>query len=136
MDARSGEHLSKRILAIDDEVDVNIALREVLELSGFTVDSYEDPFLALDKFRPNFYDLLILDIKMPGMNGFALYREIKKLDESVKVCFLTAGEVYDAAYSDIISSIPVNCFIRKPVTNKELLKRINTIIDDSGSKRV
>ena len=70
------------------------------------------------------------------MNGFALYGEIKKLDETVKVCFLTAGEIYDVAYSDIISSIPANCIIQKPVTNEELLKRINTIIDDSGSSRV
>jgi len=128
--------MSRRILVIDDEVDVNIALREVLELNGFTVDSYEDPFIALRKFRPHFYDLLILDIKMPEMNGFVLYREIKKLDDSVKVCFLTAGEIYDVAYSDTISSIPANCFIRKPVTNKELLKRINTIIDDNRSSRV
>ncbi len=51
------------------------------------------------------------------MNGFALYGEIKKLDETVKVCFLTAGEIYDVAYSDIISSIPANCIIQKPVTN-------------------
>lgn len=132
----SESKMSKRILVIDDEADINTALREVLELKGFKVDSYEDPFLALDKFKPNFYDLLILDIKMPEMNGFALYRKIKKLDESVKVCFLTAGEMYDVAYSDIISSIPVNCFIQKPVTNEELLKRINVIIDDSGSCEV
>jgi len=121
---------------IDDEADINTALRKVLELNGFTVDTYQDPFLALDKFRPHFYDLLILDIKMPEMNGFALYGEIKKLDETVKVCFLTAGEIYDVAYSDIISSIPANCIIQKPVTNEELLTRINTIIDDSGSSRV
>ena len=82
---------------IDDEADINTALRKVLELNGFTVDTYQDPFLALDKFRPHFYDLLILDIKMPEMNGFALYGEIKKLDETVKVCFLTAGEIYDVA---------------------------------------
>ena len=119
---------------VDDEADVNTVLREVLELNGFMVDSYEDPFLALDKYRPDFYDLLIFDIIMPGMNGFALYREIKKLDENMKVCFLTAGEMQDVAYSDIISSIPANCFIQKPVTNEELIKRIHTIIDESGSR--
>ena len=86
-----------RILVIDDEADINTALRKVLELNGFTVDTYQDHFLALDKFRPHFYGLLILDIKMPEMNGFALYGEIKKLDETVRVCFLTAGEIYDVA---------------------------------------
>ena len=83
--------MSKRILVVDDEPDVNITLRKVLEKNGFIVDSYEDPFLALDNFKPHYYDLLILDIKMPEMNGFTFYREIKKLDGKMKVCVLTAG---------------------------------------------
>lgn len=120
--------MSKRILVIDDEPDVNITLRKVLEKNGFIVDSYENPFLALDNFKSHYYDLLILDIKMPDMNGFSVYREIKKLDQKMKVCFLTAGEMYYGPYSDIFSSLPANCFIRKPITNEELLKHIDEVM--------
>ena len=120
--------MSKKILVIDDEPDVNIALRKVLEKNGFIVDSYENPLLALDNFKPHYYDLLILDIKMPEMNGFSFYREIKKLDQKMKVCFLTAGEMYYGPYSDIFSSLPAKCFIRKPITNKELLKHIDEVM--------
>ena len=120
--------MSKRILVVDDEPDVNIALRKVLEKNGFIVDSYEDPFLALENFKPHYYDLLILDIKMPEMSGFSFYREIKKRDQKMKVCFLTAGEMYYGSYSDIFSSLPANCFIRKPITNDELLKHIDRIM--------
>jgi two-component system catabolic regulation response regulator CreB/two-component system response regulator ChvI len=67
---------------------------------------------------------------MPELNGFALYREIKKLDRKVKVCFLTAGEMYYGIYSDIFSSLSANCFIQKPIENEELMKRINEIIAD------
>jgi DNA-binding response OmpR family regulator len=125
--------MSKRILVIDDEADINEALGEVLEMNGFTVDSYEDPFLALERFKPHFYDLLILDIKMPEINGYGVYRKIKKLDANMKVCFLTAGEMYSEAYSDVISSVPANCFIQKPVTNEELLKHIAAFINDTGN---
>jgi len=120
--------MSKRILVVDDEPDVNITLRKVLEKNGFIVDSYEDPFLALDNFKPHYYDLLILDIKMPKMSGFSFYREIKKRDDKLKICFLTAGEMYYGSYSDIFSSLPANCFIRKPVTNDELLKHMDRIM--------
>jgi len=120
--------MSKRILVVDDELDVNFTLCKVLEKSGFVVDSYENPFLALDNFKPHYYDLLILDIKMPEMNGFTFYREIKKLDGKMKVCFLTAGEMYPGAYSDIFSSLPANCFIRKPIANEELLKHIDEVM--------
>lgn len=120
--------MSKRILVVDDEADTNTALYEILEQNGFIVDSYEDPFLALENFKPHFYDLLILDIKMPEMSGFSFYREIKKRDDKMKVCFLTAGEMYYGSYSDIFSSLPANCFIRNPVTNDELLKHMDRIM--------
>src|SRR6476661_8807940 len=119
--------MSKRIIIVDDEADINTALREIFESNGFTVDSFDNPHDALENFKPHFYDLLILDIKMPEMNGFSFYREIKKLDQKMKVCFLTAGEMYYGLYSDIFSSLPANCFIRKPITNKELLKHIEVM---------
>jgi DNA-binding response OmpR family regulator len=81
--------------------------------------------LALENFKAAYYDLLILDIRMPKMNGFELYREIKKLDNKVKVCFLTAGEMYYGIYTDIFDE---NQFIRKPIENQELIKRLNKII--------
>ena len=120
--------MSKRILVIDDEPDVNLTLRNVLQKNGFVVDPYENPFVALDNFKPHYYDLLILDIKMPKMSGFSFYREIKKLDKDLKICFLTAGEMYYGSYSDIFSSLPANCFIRKPKTNEELLEHIDRIM--------
>jgi len=94
------------------------------------VDSYENPMLALERFKAHSYDLVVLDIKMPELNGFALYREIRRLDKKVKVCFLTAAEMYYDGYPDIFSSLSNKCFIRKPIGNEELMGRINEIISD------
>ena len=127
---KGGQSLRKmveRILVVDDESDVCFMLQEVLRNDGFVVDSYKDPLLALSKFKAHSYSLVILDIRMPGLNGFALYREIRRLDKKVKICFLTAGEMY-YGYSDIFSSVPAKCFIRKPIDNEELMKRINEIM--------
>ena len=122
--------VSTRVLLVDDESDVNASLREVLEQNGFKVDSFESPLIALKSFKPFFYDLAILDIKMPEMNGFLFYREIKKLDRNLKICFLTAGEMYYGVYSDIFSSLPASYFMRKPIDNAELITGINHIIND------
>jgi DNA-binding response OmpR family regulator len=116
----------KTVLIVDDEPDVKLALKIALEENGFKVDAFDDPIIALDNFRKGVYDLLILDIKMPKMHGFELYREIRKIDNEVKVCFLTAGEMYYGAYADIFND---NQFIRKPIENKELVNRVNEIID-------
>ena len=94
--------MSKRILIVDDEADTNAALRGLLEENSFIVDSYENPRVALENLKPRFYNLLILDIKMPEMSGFSFYREIKKLDEKMKVRFLTAGEINYEVYPDIL----------------------------------
>jgi DNA-binding response OmpR family regulator len=80
--------MSKRILILDDEIDSNITVEAVLQDSGYKVDSYDDPILALEKFKSYFYDLVILDIKMPQMDGFVVYNEIKKLDNMIKSMFL------------------------------------------------
>jgi two-component system catabolic regulation response regulator CreB/two-component system response regulator ChvI len=124
----------KRILLVDDESDVCFVLEKVLGENGFVVDSYKNPTLALEKFKARSYDLVVLDIKMPELNGFTLYREIKRLDKKLKVCFLTAAEMYYNEYPDIFSSLPNKYFIRKPIENEELMARINEIIgDDTNS---
>jgi DNA-binding response OmpR family regulator len=120
--------MSKRILVVDDESDICLVLERVLGENGFVVDSYDDPLIALEKFKADFYNLVILDIKMPELDGFSLYRKIKRLDKKIKVCFLTAGEMYYRVDSDIFSSVPANCLIRKPIENEELLARINEIV--------
>jgi DNA-binding response OmpR family regulator len=122
--------MSTRVLLVDDESDVNVSLREVLEQKRFKVDSFESPLLALESFKPHFYDLATLDIKLPEMNGFLFYREIKKLDKNLKICFLTAGEMSYGVYSDIFSSLPASDFMRKPINNAELITRVNQIIND------
>ena len=80
-----------KILVVNDEADINTTVRHVLEDRGFKVDSYEDHLVALKNFKPQYYDLIIIDSKMPRINGFAFYREVKKMDKRIKTCFLTAA---------------------------------------------
>jgi len=117
--------MKNKILIVDDEPDINLTLKMTLEEHGFEVNTFSDPFLALDNFRMGVYDLIILDIKMPKMNGFEMYREIRKIDRNLRVCFLTAGEMYHGTYGDIFDQ---NQFIRKPIENQELVNRITEII--------
>ena len=79
---------------VDNEPDMTDMLKMALEYAGFTVDTFNDPVLALQIFEPNLYDLLILDVMMPKMDGVEVYEHLKKIDPNLKVCFLTAGEMY------------------------------------------
>ena len=117
-------------MIVDDESDVNLLFKIVLEENGFKVDSFTDPLLALQNFKEQdgMYDMIILDIKMPEMNGFELYRQLKKIDHKAKVCFLTAGEMYYGVYTDIFNRLGVKCFIQKPVENKELIARLHKLV--------
>jgi DNA-binding response OmpR family regulator len=118
----------KRILIVDDEPDVNLALRIVLEENNFIVDSFNDPLLALENFKANLYDVLILDIKMPKKDGFEVYEEIMKIDNKVKVCFLTAGDVNYRSLKEKFQTLGENQFIRKPIENTELIRQVHKII--------
>jgi DNA-binding response OmpR family regulator len=119
----------KRVLIVDDEPDISLILKMVLEDSGFEVHSFEDPISALKSFEVDLYDLLILDIKMPEMDGFELYHEIRKKDNEVKICFLTASEMYyKKLRNEEFRSLNKDLFIQKPIENEELIKEINKIL--------
>jgi DNA-binding response OmpR family regulator len=120
---------NNRILVVDDEPDLTQVSTLALEYHGFKVNSFNDPQEALAKFKPGLYDLVILDIKMPKMDGFELYHEIKKIDNNANVCFLTASELYYEEFrKKEYCALDRNLFIKKPIENDELVKEINKMI--------
>ncbi|HYA81971.1 MAG TPA: response regulator [Candidatus Bathyarchaeia archaeon] len=122
-----------KILIVDDDTDITLAFKKGLENDGFKVDVFNDPLEALSNFEASKYDLLLLDIRMPKMNGFELYREMDKIDKNVKVCFITAFEVYYEALREVFPSMEVECFIRKPIEIGNLVKRIKNELHLSNS---
>jgi len=114
------------ILLVDNEPDNTSVLSMGLEDEGFTVDAYNDPLLALSNFKPNFYALSILDINMPKMNGYELYKEIRKIDDKVKICILTASEIYNESLRAPPPQLlyDVKCFIPKPIAIDEFVKKV------------
>ena len=121
--------LSKIILIVDDDPDVSTVFSIGLEDEGFEVYSYNDPLEALSNFKSNFYDLLLIDVNMPKMNGFELCTQILKFDVNVKICFITAGEINIEALREVHPTISVGCFIKKPVTIDYLVKRIKAELE-------
>ena len=119
----------KRILIVDDEQDIISVFRMVLEMNDFEVDAYNDPLLALSNFKQNAYDLVILDIRMPVINGFELYKEIRKIDDKVKVCFMTAFDDYRQEFKKSFPMLDeIKCFIRKPKAVEDLVNHVATIL--------
>ena len=114
------------ILLVDNEPDNTCVLSMGLEDAGFKVDAFNDPILALSNFKPNFYALSILDINMPKMNGYELYKEIRKIDDKVKICILTASEIYNESLRAPPPQLldDVKCFIPKPIAIDELVKKV------------
>ena len=116
-------------MVVDDEPDLTLFYRMSLEYHGFEVETFNDPRNALSNFKTDYYDLIILDIKMPGMDGFELYTEIRKKDMKVKVCFLTASELYYKEFRmKEYSALDKSLFIHKPIGNEEMLKEINRLV--------
>jgi DNA-binding response OmpR family regulator len=120
----------KKILVVDDEVDITLLIKEGLEPKGFYIESYNDSQLALQEFKSGFYDLMLVDIRMPKLNGFEFYQEVRKNDIKVKVCFITAFAI---SYEEISKTLPPELvtrqnIIHKPIGIKELANKINEIL--------
>jgi len=119
-----------RILAVDDEEDILLVVKRYLQLHDFEVNTFTSPQKALLNYKANYYDLVILDIRMPGMDGFELYRKIRQLDSKVKVCFLTAFETYRDRFRETFPELEeVKCYIKKPVSATQLVKHVQTVLE-------
>jgi CheY-like chemotaxis protein len=123
------QRLSKVILIVDDDPDVTTVFGLGLEDEGFDVYTYNDPLEALSKFRPNFYDLLLVDINMPKIDGIELSRQILELDANVKICFITAGEANIEVLRELYPTRNIGCYIKKPVTIEQLVERVKAELD-------
>ena len=116
-----------RILIVDDEEDITSILKAGLEQAGFAVRTENEPLRVLEDFKPGMYDMVLLDVRMPDIDGFTLYEKMREVDRKIRVCFLTA---FDVAYLDLFKEkfpfLPDKCYIKKPVTVRNLVQMIKS----------
>jgi DNA-binding NtrC family response regulator len=117
----------KMILIVDDDSDIAFTLTMGLEESDPTmqVHSFDNPVTALLEFKADFYDLLLIDINMPLMDGFQLAHKLLQKDINVRVCFMTSGELNIDAAREVHPLKSIGCFIKKPISIEKLVKCVN-----------
>jgi two-component system, OmpR family, response regulator ChvI len=120
----------KRILLVDDDRDILTTYKKGLEESGlFEVSTFDDPEEALSNFKDGLYDCLIIDLRLPKMNGFELYDKMKAIDNKVKICFITAYQVNYRALRQVFPEPMLECFIQKPIEIGKLVERIKSELE-------
>jgi len=107
-----------------DEKDITTIMRLGLEKHGFSVDTYNNPKQALTQFKPGYYDAIVLDVRMPGVSGFELAREIWAKDPYARICFLSAFEIYESEAQKVFRNFKTHCFIKKPTMPNALAQHI------------
>ena len=136
----SKEELSpftKRILIVDDNPDITYTFEKAFEeanrtggnKTSFHVNAYNDPLVALSEFKPDFYDLLLIDIDMPEMNGFDFCVKVFEVDLNPKVCFIVSAPINQEALRDQYPSLSIGCFIETPVTVDNLIRRVEAELE-------
>ena len=133
MESQQKRNKVRRILVVDDEPDHCLIYRMTLQDAGFECASYTDPVKALQEFRPNYYDLIILDIRMPVLNGFELCKRIMELDKKVHIIFITAlpeyyKDIRNKSYPELRNTV----YIQKPVTNEGITEIVNQTLGSGG----
>ena len=127
----------KRILLVDDDPDITLTFKKGLEEENETsgnkvvlqVFSYNNPLLALSEFKTNFYDLLLIDVNMPKMNGFEFSEKILELDLNVRIYYISAGEMNMGALREQYNSLSIGCFIKKPIAMENLVRKVKAELD-------
>ena len=128
---------AKRILIVDDDPDITFTFKKAFDeanrISGnkipFHVNTYNDPHVALLEFKPDFYDLMPIDINMPKMNGFDLCVKVFEVDVNPRVCFMLSALINQEALREQYPSLSIGCFIKKPVTIENLVRRVKAELE-------
>ncbi len=130
---------AKRILIVDDDQDITFTFKKAFEEANriggssnkisFHVDAYNDPLVAFSEFKPDFYDLMLIDINMPKMNGFDFCVKVLELDVNPRFCFMSSGLINQEALREQYPSLSIGCFIKKPVTIEDLVRRVKAELD-------
>lgn len=115
-----------RMLCIDDEPDIMLIYKVSFENADCKIDGFTDPLIALSKFKANVYDIVLLDIRMPGLNGLELYERLMRINNKVIVFFVTAFDIYKEALEQLFPNLSKDCFIMKPIDIAELIQRVTT----------
>lgn len=118
---------------MDDEQDISTIFKRGLEMRGYAVDVYNDPRLALSGFKDNLYDIIVVDVRMPGLSGFDLARAIWQKDASAMICLMTAFEIYEDEAKKVFKDLKNHCFLKKPLTPNALAAHIEKHLIRTGT---
>ena len=120
---------NKYILAVDDDSDIVALVEQALSRNGFKVSAFTDPAMALEDFKVNCKDcsLILSDIRMPGMNGYEFVRKLKEIDNQIKVILMTAFEINDREFHNLLPDIKIDAFLQKPFHMQQLNEVIEKI---------
>ncbi len=125
------------VMLVDDEPDILTVFKSYLASEGYKVEAFSDSYMALQSFarsEPGHYDLLVLDIRMPTINGLQLYQRLKAVDPYVKVIFLSALEATDELVS-ILDGVKTVDVIRKPIDRKHFIQKVKASVGSSHSNK-
>lgn len=121
-----------RVMVVDDEKDILRIIKRDLEVTNeFMVEIFSSGIEALNAFKNHevgYYDAIITDIRMPKMNGFELYRQIKEINPQTKIAFITAFEINKDEFNKVLPSIEVKDFIIKPIDMDDLIFKIKSMV--------
>jgi DNA-binding NtrC family response regulator len=120
---------NKYVLAVDDDSDIVIMVEQALQIHGFKVSAFTDPAMALEQFKVNCkdYTMILSDIRMPGINGYELIRKAKEIHKQVKIVLMSAFEINDKEFHNILPDIKVDAFLQKPFHIQQLNEVIEKI---------
>ena len=127
----SEDKTRKRILFVNDDEDITTVIKEGLSMHGYEVETFVDPNLALQNFKASNYDLLLLDVRMRGLNGFELYNQLRKIDKNIQICFISASNTFYEKYKRLYPEVQEECYIQKPLSIKNLAGILSKILNNN-----